>query len=224
MAKGNSGLDTLVPSGYGADGDGPWTQNPDMSEPDTLRAALGEKGRPLGIERAAKGANPYYSYAYREFSENCQRAVIAYEARRRGYNVTARPTFEGDVLPRHAHTNTDGSVNAHWMGAFQNAKSIYVGAKDAQTVRDKIENNMKSFGNGSRAIIQVQWVGGGGHVFNIERRYGRTYWVDAQVGMRYNPNDVLRVVKTDKVNLVRTDNLRFSERAKKSVEPAGRRH
>ena len=174
------------------------------------------------MAQAVTGANPYYdpTGTYREFTENCQRAVVAYEARRRGYNVTAQPTFEGDKLPQ---DNVNGKGNARWQGAFQGAKSENVGGRTARDAQKNVEAKMKEYGNGSRAVLGVQWKNGGGHVLNVEHRNGKTYYVDAQVGAKYTPSELFNAVKPGSVRVVRTDNLKFSDRAKKSVEQSGKR-
>lgn len=215
------GLPTATPNGSAKpNGNGKWSSAPNTQSPDTLKEALGKKGRPMSIENAVRGANPYYDGSYREFSENCQRAVVAYEARRRGYNVTAQPTFEGDTLPQ---GNIGGKGNGRWQGAFKGAKSESVGGKNAQAVQNNIESKMKNYGDGSRAIVKIQWKNGEGHVFNVERKGGKTHYVDAQIGAKYDPKQLFTQVKPQSVRLVRTDNLKFSDRMKKSVEQAGAR-
>ena len=194
-----------------------------MRELPTLKSALGTKSAAKSMDDATMNSNPYYDGRYREFSENCQRAVIAYEARRRGYDVTAQPTFEGDILPTTAHIGPNGERNARWMGAFQGARPINVGKSTAKATQKAVEDQMKQYGNGSRAILQVAWKGTGGHVINVENRNGRIYYNDAQVHGRYNGSALFNAIKTGATNLVRVDNLKFSERAKKSVEPADRR-
>lgn len=179
----------------------------------TLKAALGDKGKPMSMKAAFSGANPHFSDDFSEYSENCQRCVVAYELRRRGYDVTALPTYKGDVLP-----NGTAKGNGRWMGAFQNAKNVLVGAKTQKSAKANIESQMKKWGDGSRAIVRVGWKGTNyGHVFNVENRKGRMYFVDAQIGQRVNINEYLSQARTDTIRLVRTDNLRISDRAKKSV-------
>ena len=75
---------------------------------------------------------------------------------------------------------------------------------------------MQAFGDGSRGIVRIP-----GHVFNVENVKGKVRYVDAQTGTIYNSNNVFsRLGKSARsVELVRTDNLRISERAKKSVTP-----
>ena len=173
---------------------------------------------------ATMNSNPYYDGTYKEFSENCQRAVIAYEARRRGYDVTAQPTYQGDVLPAQAYVDPKTGIRQnHWMGAFQGAKPEKVGKTTAQATQNALESKMKEYGDGSRGIMQVQWKGGGGHVLNVEYKNGKVHYNDAQVGAKYKPSELFGAIKTGATQLVRTDNLRFSDRAKKSVEQTGKR-
>ena len=214
-----SGVPTAKPDGNNKVGDiKPWTQTPNVQNPQSLREALGEKGKPISMSEAVMGANPYYNGDYREFTENCQRAVIAYEARRRGYNVTAQPTFENDTMGMPVHDNV------RWMGAFQGAKSDNVGGRTARDVQNNIESRMSQYGNGARGIVRVQWNNGdGAHVFSVERHNGRTYYVDPQIGSKYIPSQILSQVVPSSVRLVRTDNLRFSNRAMQAVEQAGSR-
>ena len=216
----SSGLPTATPDGSSKGSSGKWSTTPNVQSPQTLRDALGTKGRPMSMVEAVKGANPYYDGTYKEFSENCQRAVVAYEARRRGYKVTAQPTFEGDTLPQ---SNIAGKGQGRWQGAFQGAKSESVGSKNPKTVQSNIEKKMSEYGDGARGIVQITWKNGEGHVFNVEQKNGKTHYVDAQIGAKYNPAQLFTQVKPQSTRLVRTDNLKFSDRMKKSVEQQGSR-
>jgi len=220
-SSGGGGLPTLHPSG-GSGAGGEWSKGLGMQNIDTLKEALGSKGRSMSIETAVRGANPYYdpTGTYKEFTENCQRAVVAYEARRRGYDVVAQPTFKGDTLPQ---ANVNGKGNDRWQGAFQNAKNEKVGGRTADQALKNVESKMQEYGNGSRAVLGVQWKNGGGHVLNVERKNGKTQYVDAQVGGKYTAKELFSKIKPGSATLVRTDNLKFSDRAKKSVETSGRR-
>lgn len=184
--------------------------------PGTLKEAIGDQGAPMSMIAAYSGANPHYSTDYAEYSYNCQRCVVAYELRRRGYDVEALPTYKGDILP---YSVT--SSNARWMGAFQNAKSTSVGASTQKAAISNIKSQMSSWGDGSRAIVRVGWKNSNtGHVFNVENHSGKMYYVDAQTGSRVNINQYMSLANTSTVRLVRTDNLRISERAKNSVTRA----
>lgn len=80
-----------------------------------------------------------------------------------------------------------------------------------------VNAKMAQYGEGSRAVLQIQWKAGGGHVLNVERTGGKTVYVDAQVNKRYSASYLASMVRPGSVNIIRTDNLRISERAKKSV-------
>lgn len=200
---------------------GKWSSGLGFQNYDTLRNAIGRKGNPKSMADATLNSNPHFdrSYTFREFNENCQRAVIAYEARRRGYDVTAQPTYNGDNMGAAAYINPKTGVrNSYWMGAFKNAKPEKVGAITPQKTKNNLESKMKSFGNGSRAIMQVQWKNNrGGHVINVEYKNGKTYYNDAQVGKKYNANQLFSAIKTQSTQLTRTDNLKLSDRAKKMI-------
>ncbi len=185
---------------------------------ETLKEALGSKGKAKTIGDAVLHTNPGYSGNYKEFSENCQRVVVAYEARRRGYNVTAQATHKSDTLNRVAYTDTKNGISrGRWMGAFQDAKPLNVSAKTSKGVISNIDNQMASFGEGSRAVVQIFYKRGGGHVFNVERSGGKTLYIEAQTGRMKNISQTMGLVKTGNVALVRTDNLKFSDRAKNFV-------
>lgn len=187
--------------------------------PGSLKEALGSKGRPMSVKDAYAGANPYYddTGSHAEYNMNCQRCVVAYELRRRGYDVVALPTYQGDNLPR----GTAGG-NGHWMGAFKGARSESVGATRNAQVEKNIAAKMNAYGPGSRAVVRVQWQGrnGGGHVFSVENSGGRMRYVDAQTGKPVNIKNYLGSSKPSMTQLVRVDTLRVSERAKKSVTKA----
>lgn len=221
MGGRGAGLETVSPGGGGGGSEGEWSNAPNVKQPESLKEALGTKGRAMGIAEAARGANPYYSSSYREFSENCQRAVIAYEARRRGYNVTAQPTFEGDNLGTTAYSNKTRQYK-RYTGAFQHAKTERISGKNSREFNRSIEKKLDSFGGDSRSILSVSWKGKNyGHALIVERKGKNTYFIDPQVGKKYTATGLLS--KVSSVSLTRVDNLRLSNRAMKSVEQAGTR-
>lgn len=198
---------------------GKWSGGLGPQVPKTLKDALGAKGRPKSIENAIVRVNPHFNRDFREYSENCQRCVVAYEMRRRGYDVTALPTYQGDQLPYVKHATADGRFYGKWKGAFRDAKPLAVGVKGNTANAEKrviqnIESQMKSFGPGSRGVVQIFYRGGGGHVFNVENSKGKIVYAEAQSGMLKNISKTMTHVDTATVNLVRTDNLRISDRAK----------
>lgn len=117
-----SGLSFSIPSGNG----GAYAPNQLIEQlPTNVTEALGEKGAPRSVDTALKTVNPFYSRAYSEYSENCQRCVVAYEMQRRGYDVEAQPTYQGDKWPQ--VINVNGQRMGRWRGAFRHAKTVNVG-------------------------------------------------------------------------------------------------
>lgn len=175
-----------------------------------LKQSIGTKGKPYSIDNSLKNVNPNHSYQYSEYSENCQRCVVAYELRRRGYNVTALPTYEGDTLPQ---VNAYG--NGRWQMAFKGAKSVKVGSTSASKTQANLEAKMRSYGSGSRAVVRIP-----GHVFNVENVGGKIRYVEAQTGQKYTSNKIFSNMssrQTSNISLIRTDNLRISDRARHLV-------
>ena len=223
-SKAGGGLPTLNPSGSGSGG-GDFSPNTvGFKNIPNLRSAIGTKGRMMSMENAARGANPNYNPAYGEFSENCQRCVVAYEMRRRGYDVTAQPSFKGDTMGETAFTSANNKKFLRLTGAFQGAKTESVGATTSKKTLSNIKDTMSGYGDGSRAIMTFGWKrGNAGHAINVELKNGKLHFNDAQVGGKYDGAKLMNAIKTKSVTLTRTDNLKVSERMKKSVEPSGRR-
>lgn len=199
---------------------GKWGNGLGFENHDTLKEALGTKGAAKSIGDAMIASNPHYSPDYREYSENCQRVVVAYEARRRGYDVTAQATYPGDTLNQIAYNDNERGISrGRWMGAFQDAKPVNVSSTNSNGVMNNIQNQMANYGNGSRGVVQIFYKGGGGHVFNVEQQNGKTIFIEAQSGRIKDMGAVMNFVRPDRVALVRTDNLKFSDRAKRFVTP-----
>ena len=197
---------------------GKWSGSLGGKIPESLKEAIGPKGSPNSIAESVVKTNPLWNASYREFSENCQRCGVAYELNRRGYDVTALPTYKGDILPKIAHYNPkSGTFEGRWKGAFRNAKTVNVGAKTEDGAIANIEKAMKSYGSGSRAVVQIFYKSGGGHVFNVENQRGRIVYVEAQTGKMKSIERTMSSVDSRYVNLVRTDNLKLSDRARNFV-------
>lgn len=174
----------------------------------TIAMQIGEKGRPIPADKAVKSINPDRTMEYGDYSENCQRCVIAYELNRRGYNVEASESFEKDPYPR----------GNKWLDAFKGGKLTVVGATTNDKVNKNITAEMQKWGNGSRGIVKIAYTGGGaGHVFNVEYSGGKLKYYDAQTGDRYDPKRVFAHVNKKTVQIVRTDNLQLNDDVRNMV-------
>lgn len=201
-----SDLPESNPSGGGGGGSTGLDAQPGMAA--TAAEALGTKGRPMSTTAAVSGANPLYSMGP-EYQENCQRAIIATEARFRGYDVVALPTFDNDTMP----------INNNYLDNFVGAKARMKTLKGQKSV----EASMKAEGDGARAVMAVKWKGGGaGHVINVVQRNGKTHYYDGQDGSRVNSKSLFNAISSSAgVRLTRIDDLPFSDMVNQSVRKRG---
>lgn len=149
--------------------------------------------------------NPRYKPLDPKWSVNCQRCVSAYEARRRGYDVTAKPGgIADDRLP--SMFDPGG-----WPHMYRDFDLVDCAADSRNGVRARVDSLMGEWGDGSRAIVYVEWENQNfGHVFIAERVNGTTRYVDPQT----NSTDVsgyFDLISKDWAYCVRIDDREFTE-------------
>lgn len=208
-AGSGGGLPMSFPQGGGSRGSSePMDQAP--GEMATAAEALGSQGRPMNITTAVSGANPNYNLGP-EYKENCQRSIIATEARLRGYDVQALPTYDGDTMPR----------GTSYLSNFVNPQTSSIMHTTARANQNDVERRMQNMGNGSRAVMSFQWAGGrSGHVVNVVQSRGRTRYYDGQNGTEVSATHLFNAIsRAHSINLTRVDNLQFSDTVNRSVRP-----
>ena len=163
-------------------------------------------------EQDLKAVNPLYATGDACYQNNCQRCVAAYEARRRGYNVHAKP---------YMYQVTDFLIyddeQKGWPSVFENSVLEDCGATDSISVKKNIHTKMQFWKEGSRAIIAVNFLCGGGHVFIAEYKNGKVYYSDPQNAEMDCEQD-FDLVNLKTVKILRIDNCRFTERIKECCE------
>lgn len=147
-----------------------------------------------------KATNPHYNDSY-NYQINCQRCVPAYEMRRRGYNVTAKPAPDDDVL---GLIFEKIFVDMKWQ-TCPNGSGI-----------DDIKEYMKKCGDGSRAEISLQTYEGA-HLFMAEQHNGITYFIDPQ-NYKADAKKYFEKVLIAPTRVCRIDNLKFSELIRECCE------
>lgn len=165
-----------------------------------------------------KATNPNYEGKHKApYSINCQRCVSAYEARRRGFNVTAKPRIYGDKTDRLPYMKDPNG----WTSVYINPKLKFCGNNSSGLkTRETVRAYMKKWGNGARAIVRIEWqekYGGGGHVFVAEQIKGKTFFFDPQCN-KTNVADYFERAKKTETYLLRVDNLDFSDKIKLCCE------
>lgn len=156
-----------------------------------------------------KKGDKYYTY-------NCQRCVSAYEARRRGYDVTAAArVLQGDRLPYMMDAKG-------WAEVYEDGRASLVkcASNSAQGVKKKVMEQITDWGDGARAIIRVQWRGGGGHVFIGECHNGGVYFIDPQDGS-LDASQYFALAKVNQTYVLRIDDKEFSTLIEQCCEKGG---
>lgn len=152
-----------------------------------------------------RAANPKYGTEKKAWTENCQRCVPAYEMRRRGYQVQAKPRQPmADYLARHPF---DVWENPEVFSCQGNG-------------RDEIMAHMSRWGDGARAQVIVIWDRvASGHTFIAEQRGDSTCFYDPQSGEE-EVGYYFEHVQQGSVKIARVDHLRPSEYIEKCCEEA----
>lgn len=148
-----------------------------------------------------------------EYQYNCQRCVWAYELQRRGYDVEALPTFNGDDMPRIGNWL---NITTDDIAFRKSAKKLFdPWNDDVKSHKTEVNNAtriMSEWGEGSRGVIAVGWRNGGGHAFNVEYKNGAITAYDAQPGYTMKLLDRLKGGKIGSAIIYRTDNVVFDEK------------
>lgn len=140
-----------------------------------------------------------------EYKTNCQKCVPAFEMRRRGYDVTAKP-----LLSQNDAINAD-----NWEKIFENAK--WVSCKKGNGLSE-IELAMQKHGDGARAEIYIEWENvNEAHVFVAEYNNGKTVFLDPQDG-NMDARWYFEHAANGKTKFCRIDNLEFSDLIKECCE------
>lgn len=115
--------------------------------------------------------------------QNCRRCTMAYEMRRRGYDVTATKTTNargqhGTGLRKAANTKT-GRFDWGENKVFPKGKVDYGDTNEAPNALFK---HLAKEPNGSRGEVSIGWALGGGHSIAYEIVKGKPMVIDTQSG------------------------------------------
>ncbi|PJJ41895.1 hypothetical protein BGX16_1901 [Hallerella succinigenes] len=137
--------------------------------------------------------------------------MIAYEARRRGYDVHAAQSFENDIL---ALAN-DPDL---WTLAFKGAKMVRVEGYHPKSIEANIAHALKEYSPGSRVVVRYEGKNGyEGHVFIGENIGGRVFFIDPQTNEFYG-TEVFSGQKKNSFAYTRIDTLRFTDKINFAVD------
>lgn len=156
------------------------------------------------VRDLVREVNPRFTDFDYGHTHNCQRCAVALETRMRGYDVRAMAADQYGGLGAAAKIND--------MFPYAEKVSIKYGGQEATNA---VIEQMKQWGDGSRAIIGIDRRTGEGHVFNVINDKGNIIFIDAQADFMWwtegveppiHGGAIMEAIQTD---LVRTDNAKM---------------
>lgn len=145
------------------------------------------------INEDMAAVNPYYAGAsVPGTTNNCALCSFTYDLRRRGYDVTAKPSIEGNY--------DDVLMNDLYEGAHVDV----VRGRDWYEVYDKAA---QKYPEGARGVVGAYGVFGGGHAMSWEIHDGKLEIIDAQRNVRSSPEELALCLFKSSGEFIRTDNL-----------------
>lgn len=173
-----------------------------------LAKVLAHPGKPMSITQADRGAsNPGFADHKWGCSINCQSCVVAYDARRKGYDVEARARTSS--LQDRLSENPNGMWVDRATGL--NPRILTVGSPNRRNVVDRIE---RYIGTGQRWCMRFGYTNQReqGHIVIIERPSARTNGgkpivIDPQNGRISRLDDYLErdIIDVRSVRMFRVD-------------------
>lgn len=163
------------------------------------------------IEDDAKKANPNYTDLTISSSNNCTLSTVAYDLRRRGYDVTAKQA-EIKLL----YNVGPNDVQKWYPGSTVKKFDI---KSDYDSLYKEAFSEIEKQPNGARGNVMISWgPNKGGHSVAYEIINNKAVLVDAQTGDIYkNPKELFNEGTT--IQYIRTDNITPDwEKIKQAVE------
>ena len=174
-------------------------------------ALVGPECKPIKgkhtVQQDLAAVNPHLGENGTAYSYNCQRCVTTYEARRRGLDVTALPTYKGDTWPN----------GVNYADAYVDGKKHIIDCSAARGngARANVEKQVLAAPDGARFIVDICFKGNtsDGHVFIAENQGGVVKWIDPQLHGRDQQMDATthwNLASGKNCACLRVDNLKFS--------------
>ncbi|MGI5070523.1 hypothetical protein HRO26_05185 [Treponema pectinovorum] len=130
--------------------------------------------------RQADGGSPNPNYKKGGgYAKNCQTCVVAYELRRRGYNVEALPNYKGSMLDVLSYRTNIAWVNRE---TGKNPDYIKPEGNTLNKVFEWLRNNLKP---NNRYTIEWQWTAkSSGHIIHcFKNKNNKVSFYDPQKGI-----------------------------------------
>lgn len=169
-------------------------------------------------------AAKYNSKEYDYYTSNCQRCIIAYEMRRRGYDVEANKyigrgdsIYNENLALTRAFLNFDSMTNTK---RYENQPNGEKYSSRGALIR-AMEKDMVAEGEGARFAVAWKWKNSSwGHTINAEVIDGKVTFFDAQCNKSYTAKDLInrKDIRATTLKFDRIDNLILSNRLEDLVK------
>ena len=150
--------------------------------------------------------NPKYSKGG-VYKNNCISCALAYDLRRRGYDVESAPIDTTSAV--------NGSLSVQ-LDFYKGEKlETYEVPNDPDVAAKQFSNRILKYGDGSRGMLRIRWKNGDGHAAVWEVDDGFVVIRDPQNNTVVDLSDYVRRAKT--FYYFRTDNLKLTDKVTKFV-------
>ena len=161
---------------------------------------LKKKTGEWSIEDDMDAVNP--DYGDEGYTLNCASCSVAYDMRRRGYDVKAAKRF--------------GTLASDVEKMYKGGKlQTFSPSKRSSKNTSKLYSELGKLGDGARGVVDVGWgKSGGRHMMNFEVINGQAYIIDSQSGTKYPKGYFERIndsIDWSGVQYMRTDNLELTD-------------
>ena len=142
------------------------------------------------------------------YKNNCISCALAYDMRRRGYDVESSPIDTTSA--------TNGSLPVQ-LGFYKGEKlETFEVPKDPDVAVKQFTKNIVSYGDGSRGMLRIRWKNGDGHAAVWEVNDGSIVIRDPQNNTMVDLSEYMCRAKT--FYYFRTDNLELTNKAFRFVQ------
>lgn len=167
-------------------------------------------------------------YDSEAYQQNCGYCSLAYDMRKRGYDVEAKPAywhnneFDPDAYSDKTYYVAASGLSNHEIEKCYKGNAQFTEVQEianemqkrnialtTNNMIDYVEESLVKQGDGARGILSVAWTYGGGHAINYEVVGNQVVVRDCQTGKVYKMSDFKGLVS--QVNYMRTDTLEPNE-------------
>ena len=178
----------------------------DKNHSEEMMPELNQKQVAMTLDADMAACNPKYSKGG-VYKNNCISCALAYDLRRRGYDVEAAPIDTTSAI--------NGSLPVQ-LGFYKGEKlETFDVPSDNNVAMKQFSDRVLKYGDGSRGLLRIRWKNGDGHAAIWEVSGDIVVIRDPQNNTIVNLLDYVRRAKT--FYYFRTDNLELTNKVTEFV-------